>query len=179
MSCGRALVLRQYKMATKTVLPTTPPLQCWRVNKATLRIRVETRDLGTASIIGSIQFFNQNWRAIDIVVVDDLNGDGDSSDSAIGVLAERLTDGRIQLQLREFETGNLLTNTVYLNVRWKAIAAAVAKRAGLLPVIGVIAHNEVNAKRDVTIAHCRHWRVRPKRQVPGFDLELPRCVGEP
>jgi hypothetical protein len=121
--------------------------------KSTKKIRVETRDISSKAFLGSIQFLNEKWRALDLVVVDDLNGDGNTSDTAIGVLAVRTSDGRIQLQLRDFDNGALISNVVYLNARWSAIAAAVVDRsamapAGTLPpLIGVIGENPTNGAR--------------------------------
>lgn len=126
-----------------------PAVSMLAVNRTSDKIRVETRSLATGVFLGSIQFLNENWRAIDVVIVDDLNGDGDSSDTAIAVLAERISDGRILLQLRDFATGTLISNTVYLNARWTPIAAAVANRVGSPPVIGVLAHNTDNNKRTM------------------------------
>lgn len=123
------------------------------VNKTTGKIRVETRRVDTGAFLGSIQFFNQNWRAVDVVAVDDLNGDGSTNDTAIAVLAERISDGRIQLQLRDYTAGTLISNTVYLNARWTPIATAVVDRtevapAGTLsPLIGVIAEKPSDGRR--------------------------------
>lgn len=122
-------------------------------NKTTQKIRVETRRLGTGAFLGSIQFLNENWRALDVIVVDDLNGDGISNDTAVAVLAERLSDGRIQVQSRNFVGGSLISNVVYLNARWSAVAAAVVDRSAMVPagtlppLIGVIAENPLDGRR--------------------------------
>jgi hypothetical protein len=121
------------------------------VNKETDKIRVETRRADNGAFLSSIQFLNENWRAIDVVVVDDLDGDGNTNDTAIAVLAERISDGRIQLQLRDYVSGALISNTVYLNARWTPIAAAVASRVGMAPVIGVIAHEPNSGKRTMQV----------------------------
>ena len=123
------------------------------VNNETGKMRVEARRVDNGALVSSVLFLNEKWRAVDIVVVDDANGDGNTSDTAVAVLAERLSDGRIQLQLRDLDTGSLISNTVYFNARWTPIAAAVADRsavapAGTLPpLISVIAHNAENGKR--------------------------------
>lgn len=124
-----------------------PAIAVLAVNKTFEKIRVETRRLDNAALVSSIQFFSQNWRAVDVVVVDDLNGDGDTKDSAVAVLAERYSDGRIQLQLRDLSTGALISNTIFLNANWTPIGAAVARRIGMAPLIGVAAHNNLHGTR--------------------------------
>lgn len=130
-----------------------PAIAMLIVNKTTDKIRVETRRSNTGTFLSSIQFLNENWRVIDVVVVDDTNGDGNTNDTAIGVLAERISDGRIQLQLRDLVSGALVSNVVYLTPRWTPIAAAVVDRsamapAGTLPpLIGVIAEKPEDGRR--------------------------------
>ena len=122
------------------------------INQATGRIRVETRCLDDGAFLGSIQFTNDKWTAVDVVVVDDLEGDGMTNDTAIAVLGRRQSDGRIQLQLRDFVTGNLISNVIYLNANWTPVAAAVADRSAmapagtLQPLIGVIAEHPSNGR---------------------------------
>jgi hypothetical protein len=145
----QGLALSTVRDADQNGTADDPAVAMLVTNKTTSKIRVESRRLDTGAFLGSIQFLNENWRPIDVVVVDDLNGDGVTDDTAIAVLSERYSDGRIQLQLRNFVTGALISNTVYLNARWTPFAAAVANRTGQPPVIGVIAHNTENNKRTM------------------------------
>lgn len=151
----RGVALGTVRDADQNGAANDPAIALLTDNKTTEKIRVETRRITDKAFLSSIQFLNENWRAIDVVVVDDLNGDGNTGDSAIGVLAERVSDGRIQLQLRNFSNGALISNVVYLNARWSAVAAAVVDRssmapAGTLPpLIGVIAENPSNGRRTM------------------------------
>ena len=70
-----------------------------------------------------------------------------TDDTAIAVLSERYSDGRVQLQLRDMDTGALISNVVYLNARWTPIAAAVVARLDLPPLIGVIAEKPDDGRR--------------------------------
>lgn len=149
----RGVALGTVRDADQNGTPDDPAVAVLTDNKTTQKIRVETRRVSDKAFLGSIQFLNENWRALDVVIVDDLNGDGNSNDSAIAVLAERISDGRIQLQLRDFDDGSLISNVIYLNARWSAVAAAVVDRSAIAPVgtlpplIGVLAENPTNGKR--------------------------------
>ena len=151
----QGLALSTVRDANQDTTADDPAIAMLTVNKTSRKIRVETRRVDTGEFISSIQFLNENWRAVDVVVVDDLNGDGNTDDTAIAVLSERISDGRIQLQLRNFADGVLISNTVYLNARWTPIAAAVVNRSPMAPIgtlaplIGVIAHNGENNKRTM------------------------------
>lgn len=139
--------------ADQSGVPDDPAVAMLVVNKDTSKIRVETRGVSGGTLLNSIQFLNEKWRAVDVAVVDDLNGDGLTNDTAIAVLAQRVSDGRIQLQLRNFADGALISNTVYLNARWAPVAAAVADRSAMAPIftlpplIGVIAEKPEDGRR--------------------------------
>lgn len=149
----QGLALATVRDANQDSAANDPAVAMLVVNKTTGKIRVETRDLATTGFLGSIQFLNQNWRAVDVVVVDDLNGDGSTNDTAIAVLAERISDGRVLLQLRDFASGALISNVAYFDSRWTPIAAAVADRSAVapvgarLPLIGVLGVNPLNDRR--------------------------------
>ena len=121
-------------------------------NRDTNNVRVESRDTNGAKVHSTL-FLNSNWWVFDLVVIDDLDGDGLTDDTAVAVLAQRWYDGRIMVQLRDFSTGALISNTVYLNLRWTPIAMAVADRsamtpAGTLPpLVGVLAEKLEDNRR--------------------------------
>jgi hypothetical protein len=113
------------------------------------KIIVETRRLDTGAKIGKTAFKTPKWRAIDVVVIDDTNGDGNTDDTSIAVLLQHRTNGKISLQIRMLGTGTLLKDIDLLSNKWIAIAAAVVNRAGQSPLIGVLAEHRTNGKRQV------------------------------
>ncbi len=124
-------------------------------NKITSKNIVQTRRLDNGALLRNIFFLNDRWRAIDVVVIDDTNGDGITNDTSIGVLAERKSDGMILVQIRSLGSGALVANYNYLNSNWTAVAAAVVDRSSQIPIgsmsplVGVLAENGSGGKRVV------------------------------
>jgi hypothetical protein len=113
------------------------------------KIIVETRLLDTGATLGKIVFRNSDWRAVDVVIIDDTNGDGNTNDTSIAVLLQHRTNGKISLQLKRLGSAALVRNINALSAQWTAIAAAVANRNGQSPLIGVLAEHHSNGKRQV------------------------------
>lgn len=117
------------------------------------RIYVETRRLDTGASLGKIKFLNAQWRAVDIAVIDDTNGDGLTDDTSIAVLSQRIADGRIRVEIRDLTTGALLRNIIYLNRTFIPIAIGVVDRTPqvqmgtISPLLGVLAENPTDGRR--------------------------------
>ena len=117
------------------------------------RIYLETRRLDTGVSLGKIKFLNAQWRAVDVAVIDDTNGDGDTSDTSIAVLSQRISDGRIRVEIRDLATGNLVRNIIYLNRTFTPVAIGVVDRSPQIqmgtisPLLGVLAENQTDGRR--------------------------------
>ena len=117
------------------------------------KIIVETRRLDTGASLGKIVFRNANWRAIDVVVIDDTDGDGNTNDTSIAVLAQHRLTGKIVVEIKSLGGGALVRNIIILNDKWSAVAAAVVDRSAqvpmgnISPLIGVLAVHRSNGKR--------------------------------
>ena len=117
------------------------------------RIVVETRRADNGNSLGIIFFLNFRWRPVDIAVIDDTNGDGITDDTSIAVLAQRIADGRILVQIRSLGSGALVANLGFLNLKWSPVGFAVVDRTAqspmgnISPLIGVLAENRSNGKR--------------------------------
>ena len=111
------------------------------------KIFVQTRRLDTGEKILGFEIANPSWRAIDIIVIDDTNNDGNTNDTSIGVLIQHRTSGKILLQIRSLSTGSLIKNIKFLNNKWNAISAAIIIRGRRTPFIGVLGEHRANGKR--------------------------------
>jgi hypothetical protein len=117
------------------------------------RIVVETRRADTGNSLGIIFFLNFRWRPVDIAIIDDTNGDGITDDTSIAVLAQRIADGRILVQIRSLSSGALVANLGFLNLKWSPVGIATVDRTAqvqignISPLIGVLAENRSNGKR--------------------------------
>lgn len=111
------------------------------------KIIVQTRRLDTGAKVGQTEFANPNWRAIDVIVIDDTNSNGNTNDTSIAVLLQHRTNGKVLLQIRKLSTGSLVKNINFLNSKWIAISAAIIIRGGRTPFIGVLGEHRTNGKR--------------------------------
>ncbi len=102
------------------------------------KLLVQVRDAATGANINKINFLNPDWAPVDVVVFNDVNGDGNADDAAIGVLAENRTTGKILVQIRDLDTGAKIATRSFLNPNWRAIGAAAASRAGQPPALGIL-----------------------------------------
>lgn len=115
-------------------------------NPATGNILVHAREVATGNTIDKISFFLPNWTPIDIVVIDDVNGDGNTSDTAIGVLALDEATGKILMQVRSLSTSAKLATISFMNTDYRPVAAAVVQRDGQTPLIGVLGEEDSTGK---------------------------------
>ena len=123
-------------------------------HKTLQKLSVEIRDVDTGSKIKKLSFRSANWRAVDVVVIDDLDGDGDTDDTAIAVLAQHKTNGKIRVEIKMLADGSPVTVIKFANNKWNAVAAAVLdrseKRAGTIsPLVGVLLEHRTNGKRRI------------------------------
>jgi hypothetical protein len=124
-------------------------------HKVSGTIAVEVRRIDSGSQIRKINFKNENWRAIDVVVIDDMNGNSVTDDTAIGVLVQHKTNGKIGVEIRRLSDGSLVRSITFLTAQWHALAAAVVDRSAqapggtITPYIGVLAENRSNGKRII------------------------------
>jgi hypothetical protein len=64
--------------------------------------------------VKNIDLFNNNWRPLDLAVVDSVNGNGSAD---VAVLAEN-GSGRIAVEVRDGATGAQLKRIVYMSAKW-------------------------------------------------------------
>jgi hypothetical protein len=149
----RGIAIGTVKNADQDVNADDPAVAMLADSKTSGKISVQIRRLDTGASLGKIAFLNSKWRAIDVAVIDDTNGDGDTDDTSIAVLAQNKVNGKIRVQIRSLGSGALVNNIDFLNESWTAIAIAVVDRSaqvpmgGLPPLIGLLAENNVNGKR--------------------------------
>jgi hypothetical protein len=60
------------------------------------RLSVQVRLAAGGAELARINFLNNRWTPVDVVVIDDANGDGVSDDTAIGVLGQNTAQGVLQ-----------------------------------------------------------------------------------
>ncbi len=78
------------------------------------------------TLIRTISFFNANWRPLASSVLADSNADGVSTDPAIAMLAQNISNGQIKVQLRNPTTGAQIgSNVQFLNNLWDGISMTV------------------------------------------------------
>jgi hypothetical protein len=109
-------------------------------------ILVHARDLITGATIDKISFLQSNWTPVDVVVIDDVNGDGNTDDAAIGVLALDEVSGKILMQVRSLGTSAKIATLSFMNANYLPVAAAVTLRPGLSPLIGVLGEEKATGK---------------------------------
>lgn len=151
----RGVALATIRDANQNGTPNDPAVALLSDNDNSGVIAVETRRVSNKASLGTIKFLSSSWRAIDVAVIDDMNADGVTNDSAIAVLAQKISNGKIKVQVRSFPDGALISNKTYLNSSWTPVALAVADRSAmspagtLLPLIGVLAEKPKNGENRV------------------------------
>ena len=145
----RDIAMATVRNANQNNNPNDPAVALLADHDDTNKIIVETRRLDTGARIGKTGYKSAAWRAIDVAVIDDTDGDGVTNDTSIAVLLQHRTNGKISMQVKMLGTGTLVANINFFNSNWKPIAAAVINRAGQSPLIGVLAEHRTNGKRQV------------------------------
>ena len=121
-------------------------------NDVSGKVNVEWRRLDTGALLNRVKFFNSNWRAIDLAVIDDLDGDGQTDDTAIAVLAQQKVSGLIRVRIRLISDRSLVSNIGFLGAQWSPVALAVVDRSAqamgpISPLLGVLAENRLSGQR--------------------------------
>jgi hypothetical protein len=116
------------------------------------RLSVQVRLAAGGAELARINFLNNRWTPVDVVVIDDANGDGVSDDTAIGVLGQNTAQGsqkQTTLQVRRLSDGSLLREVYYNNDNWTPLAAGVVQRTGQSPLLAVLA--EKNSSKEIRV----------------------------
>ncbi len=114
--------------------------------------KAEIRFAGTGAKIKTIEFLSDSWDAIDIAVLDDVNGDGVTNDPAIAVLGYNPampSKKRIKVQLRRISDGKLLKNIFFMSSKWNPIALEAVIRPGQNPLLSVLARHKTTGENKV------------------------------
>jgi hypothetical protein len=114
------------------------------------RLSVQVRLAAGGAELARINFLNNRWTPVDVVVIDDANGDGVSDDTAIGVLGLNPAQGsqkQTTLQVRRLSDGSLLREVYYNNNNWTPLAAGAVQRPGQSPLLAVLA--EKNSSKEI------------------------------
>jgi hypothetical protein len=145
----RGIAIGTVKDANQNHIANDPAVALLADHDVSNKIIVQTRRIDTGAKVRQIVFANAQWRAIDVIVIDDANGNGNTNDTFIAVLLQHRTNGKILLQVRKFSTGALFRNIYFLNSKWTATAAAVITRIGRTPFLGVLGEHRTNGTRLV------------------------------
>jgi hypothetical protein len=116
------------------------------------RLSVQVLAAAGGAEIGRISFLNNRWTPVDVVVIDDANGDGVTDDTAIGVLGfnpARPSQKKTTLQVRRLSDGSLLREVFFNNVNWTPLAAGAVQRPGKSPLMAVLAERNSNKELRV------------------------------
>jgi hypothetical protein len=116
------------------------------------RLSVQVRLAAGGAEIGRINFLNNRWTPVDVVVIDDADGDGVSDDTAIGVLGLNPAQGsqkQTTLQVRRLSDGSVLREVYYNNNNWTPLAAGAVQRPGRSPLLAVLA--EKNSSKEIRV----------------------------
>jgi hypothetical protein len=116
------------------------------------RLSVQVRLAAGGAELARINFLNNRWTPVDVVVIDDANGDGVSDDTAIGVLGLNPAQGsqkQTTLQVRRLSDGSLLREVYYNNNNWTPLAAGAVQRPGQSPLLAVLA--EKNSSKEIRV----------------------------
>ncbi len=103
---------------------TDPGVAMLLIETGTNKLLVQIRDAATGANTNKINFLNPDWAPVDVVVINDVNSDGDPSDAAIGVMAVNRTTGKILIQVRDLDTGAKVATLSFLNSGYKPIGVA-------------------------------------------------------
>jgi PKD repeat protein len=104
---------------------------------------VEVRRADNGALINKVVFLSATWDVIDVAVIDDLNGDGSTGDTAIAVLGvnpNKPFNEQIKVQVRKLSNGALLANWFFLNGNWTPLALEGVSRNGASPLLVVLAN---------------------------------------
>ena len=127
-----------------------PAIAVLGFNPATSATIVQVRMAMTGAFVRNIQFFNPAWtKPLDVIVIDDVDGDGNTDDAAIGVLALNEATNAIAVQVKRLSNGSTIATRYFLNPAWSPRAAAAIVRPGQTPLIGVMAVNPVTGSTVV------------------------------
>jgi len=87
-----------------------------------------------AKLRTNVPFFNANWTAIDVAVVEDINGDSILGDAGIAVLAQHKANGYYEVRMTPYDTVNNLDTfrQRFFSSAWdvKAIEASIEPGGG-------------------------------------------------
>jgi hypothetical protein len=104
------------------------------------QIKVQLRNAQTGATIGTnIAFLNGTWEPVAVAVLEDANGDGNSSDRAIAVLATSYISDRILVEVRQVSNGALLLKSGFFTPAWTPLTVAAINPAGGIPQVAVLA----------------------------------------
>ena len=109
---------------------------------------VEIRSSDDGSSLGKISFLGTSWVPIDVAVINDVDGDGVTGDTAIAVLGYNPTqdeDKKIKVQVRWMDTGEVLANWEFFNDNYLPNALEVVQRENTTPLLAVLATNKNDA----------------------------------
>lgn len=124
-----------------------------RIANNRLAVQVRMADGGTS--IAHFNVLNNGWTPVDVVVIDDANGDGVTNDTAIGVLGQNLSrtsQKQTTLQVVRLSDGSLLREVYFNNSNWTPLAAGAVPRTGQSPLLAVLAEKKTNQEIRVQTA---------------------------
>jgi hypothetical protein len=116
------------------------------------RLSVQVLMADGGAVVARYNVLNNKWIPIDVVVIDDANGDGVSNDTAIGVLGFDPTgpsQKQTRLQVIKLSDGSLVNDVYFNNVNWTPLAAAAVHRLGQSPLLAVLA--EKNTSKEIRV----------------------------
>jgi len=118
--------------------------------KSTGQIKVQLRYAADGSTVRTnIGFLNSKWTAVAVGVLEDSNGDGNSADRAIAVLAKDNISGRNLVELRQVSDGSLLGKWGFFTPAWNGKAVVGYTPSGGDPTIAVLATDTVSNKSKI------------------------------
>ena len=128
----------------------TPLLAVLASKPATGANVVQARKLSNGSVQRDTSFFNASWRARDVAIATDSNGDGTANDPAYLVLANHTETGRNKVQSRRVDDGTRLQNITMLGTNWDGsrVTGTGDISGNLYEEVGVLAEK----KTDGTVA---------------------------
>ncbi len=114
------------------------------------QIKVQFRSVADGSVLRTnLPLFNINWEAIDLAIIDDMNGDGTTGDTGVAVVAINKATGRNEVRVLPLDSTDFVPvfQQRYFNPEWVStgVEAFVAPGGGDI-LIGVMATNSVSGK---------------------------------
>ena len=110
-------------------------------NVETGKLFVQVRTAESGDSIAGMSFLSAAWTPVDVVIIDDANGDGVSNDTAIGVLGinpQGSSRRRNLVQVRRLSDGSVLQNVYFANGAWTPLAAGTVPRGNGGPLVAVL-----------------------------------------